>query len=247
MSINENFVHVTEISRDAGFSKRGAAFFRVCGSDVLQVLLYTKNESPFHSEVISVGLFSLYSELLPQWLTARGCIPSYNSRYISAPRWELEHAYKEASVKSLSLLEDVLVFHFHLDDFVNCTIPFLNTINTQKKMLEGIDFLEYVSCSQKPENPKDALRWTDMNKYAPYLFERQYDQAERIAQTLLDLWHVDQLDQDLSDLDPRAEALRQKILLARGGNPQEIQTFLVKNFQRNLELTAFCRRQSIKQ
>ena len=242
--IKENtFEPLCQILGNAGFSRRGSAFFRVHGEDVLHVLHYSKTEHPFHKEIVQLGLFSLYSELKPQWLTSSGCIPLYNYRYLSAPRWELERNYWEASVKTIALSEDVLSFHFHLDDITNYTIPFLDQIDSQRKIIDGIDHLEYLSRLRKPETPEEAIRWTDMNKYAPYLFEQEYENAERVIMAFLNSYQVTQLDNDLSKLDARAEALRQKALLARRGDQSEIQSYLEANFLNSQKLTHFCKRQ----
>ena len=230
MAYNNTFDRLRRLLENADFHRRGAAFFRVYGEDVLQVLHYSKRGHPFHVEIVQIGLFSLYSELRPQWLTSSGCIPLYNYRYLTAPRWELERKYRDAPEKTIALSEDVLSFHFHLDDIVNYTIPFLDRIDSQKRLIEGIDRLEYLSQLQKPDNPEEAIRWTDMNKYAPYLFEEQYENAERVIMALLKLYHVAQLDHDLTELDPHAEALRQKALLARKRDQSDVQAYLKSNY-----------------
>lgn len=240
METGNTFALLRQVLERAGFARRGYAFFRVCGKDVLQVLHYSKREHPFYKEIVQIGLFSLYAELMPQWLTSSGCIPLYNYRYLSVPRWELERNYHEAEVKTIALTEDVLSFHFHLDNISNNAIPFLNRINSQAKMIEGIDYLEYVSHTHKPEQPEDAIRWNDMNKYAPYLYEHQYENAERVIMAYLQSYQVTQLDKDLSEIDPRAEKLRQRALLARNINRIEIEEYLEANFQKNQKLTRFC-------
>ncbi len=244
MLSNDNFIQLRSICKDAGFTCRGTAFFRVRGETVLQVMKYSNKEHPFHVEIVDVGLFSLYSELLPQWLTSFGCIPTYNYRYISIPRWELERAYWEAQIKTIAITEDVLTFHFHLDNIIDSTIPFLNQICSQKALIDGIDYLEYRSRKRKPAFPEDALRWTDMNKYAPYLYEQQYDKAERVIMSYLNTYGVSQADKQLTELDPRAEELRQLALLARRGNQDEIATYLEANYKNNQKLTHFCTKTS---
>ena len=64
-----------EFMKTHGFRKKGTAFFRVLASEILQVV---KTEKGRGRAEIQFGVFSLYSELLPQWLTSSGCIPRYH-------------------------------------------------------------------------------------------------------------------------------------------------------------------------
>jgi len=69
----------TSFLRDAlqgtGFVRRGSAFFRVWGDGVLQVLKFTREHRGDHVHELSVGVFSMYGKLLPEWFTSFGCIP----------------------------------------------------------------------------------------------------------------------------------------------------------------------------
>lgn len=65
----------SEFMKTHGFRKKGTAFFRVLASKILQVV---KTEKGRGGAEIQFGVFSLYSELLPQWLTSSGCIPRYH-------------------------------------------------------------------------------------------------------------------------------------------------------------------------
>ena len=58
-----------EFMKTHGFRKKGTAFFRVLASEILQVV---KTEKGRGRAEIQFGVFSLYSELLPQWLTSSG-------------------------------------------------------------------------------------------------------------------------------------------------------------------------------
>ena len=57
-----------------GFVRRGSAFFRVWGDGVLQVLKFERQcGDRVHN--LSVGVFSMYGKLYPEWFTSSGCIP----------------------------------------------------------------------------------------------------------------------------------------------------------------------------
>ena len=57
-----------------GFVRRGSAFFRVLGDGVLQVLKFERH-SIYEVHDLSVGIFSMYGRLYPEWFTSSGCIP----------------------------------------------------------------------------------------------------------------------------------------------------------------------------
>lgn len=57
-----------------GFVRRGSAFFRVWGDGVLQVLKFERH-SIYEVRDLSVGIFSMYGRLYPEWFTSSGCIP----------------------------------------------------------------------------------------------------------------------------------------------------------------------------
>ena len=57
-----------------GFVRRGSAFFRVWGDGVLQVLKFERNRVDRVHD-LSVGVFSMYGRLSPEWFTSSGCIP----------------------------------------------------------------------------------------------------------------------------------------------------------------------------
>ena len=61
----------------SGFTRKGQAFFRLIGDGVLQVIK-CKYERNLRGDIISVGLFSMYGYMQPQWFTASGSIPRYS-------------------------------------------------------------------------------------------------------------------------------------------------------------------------
>ena len=57
-----------------GFVRRGSAFFRIWGDGVLQVLKFERQRGDQVHD-LSVGVFSMYGRLYPEWFTSGGCIP----------------------------------------------------------------------------------------------------------------------------------------------------------------------------
>ncbi len=62
------------VLQGTGFVRRGSAFFRVRGDGVLQVLKFERH-SLYHVHGLSIGIFSMYGRLYPEWFTSSGCIP----------------------------------------------------------------------------------------------------------------------------------------------------------------------------
>ena len=60
--------------QETGFVRRGSAFFRVWGDGVLQVLKFERQRGDRVYD-LSVGVFSMYGRLYPEWFTSSGCIP----------------------------------------------------------------------------------------------------------------------------------------------------------------------------
>ena len=57
-----------------GFVRRSSAFFRVWGDGVLQVLKF-EPQRIYQVHDLSIGIFSMYGRLYPEWFTSNGCIP----------------------------------------------------------------------------------------------------------------------------------------------------------------------------
>lgn len=68
------------------FYRKGSAFFRLHGDGVLQTI---KREYEPHmgEHMLYFGLLSMYGEILPQWLTSAGCIPSYEAMLLVDPSY----------------------------------------------------------------------------------------------------------------------------------------------------------------
>ena len=115
-----------EFMKTHGFRKKGTAFFRVLASEILQVV---KTEKGRGGAEIQFGVFSLYSELLPQWLTSSGCIPRYHVIAFLGRR----------SVLSLdpSGRGEIIGMKEQLDIFYQKAVPWLDSIITQEQLCDG--------------------------------------------------------------------------------------------------------------
>ena len=150
-----------------GFRKKGTAFFRVLASEILQVV---KTEKGRGGAEIQFGVFSLYSELLPQWLTSSGCIPRYHVIAFLGRR----------SVLSLdpSGRVEIIGMKEQLDIFYQKAVPWLDSIITQEQLCDGQLIMD--TCAG------GNYRWNDMLKFAPFLKIRDWQCAEMVLSAILE-------------------------------------------------------------
>lgn len=157
----------SEFMKTHGFRKKGTAFFRVLASKILQVV---KTEKGRGGAEIQFGVFSLYSELLPQWLTSSGCIPRYHVIAFLGRR----------SVLSLdpSGRVEIIGMKEQLDIFYQKAVPWLDSIITQEQLCDGQLIMD--TCAG------GNYRWNDMLKFAPFLKIRDWQCAEMVLPAILE-------------------------------------------------------------
>ena len=216
--------HHSELQKlclESGFQKRGKAYFRIVGDGVLQVIK-SEYERVFRAEVINIGLFSMYDVLLPQWFTATGCIPRYsvvncfyqnNMPLVCAPSYSLQ----------INMLRERV-------------INWLDSIDNQKKLIMAITKLD--------------CRWNDELKIGPYLACGEINHAKKVVREIVGqhsfAWESKVAAQD--DLSKRAiirhkledDALYWLLELISRENPNEIEAYLKKNYERNMGYARFC-------
>ena len=139
-----------------GFVQNGKAFFRVVGDGVMQVIR-CKCQLRLHGDLISVGLFSMYGSLLPQWFTASGSIQRY-----SIMNCFYQNNRPVVFTEPLSIQLKMLSEH---------VLPWLDTVNTQKKLSPAIAKLD--------------PRWNDFLKIGPYLVCGEYNHAKKVVREIL--------------------------------------------------------------
>lgn len=249
--MNQNLSIISDICRAHHFKKRGRAFFRVCGDGVLQVLKYSFRQHPFHEEIIKVGLFSLYSELWPQWFTSSGCIPRYNTLYLKTPHWEYMERFTNAPVKRENVIEGVLTFHLDISMLEDYIFPFLDPIQDQKRLADGIIHLFRSSYNRKPAETDPCICWSDSFLIAPFLKSNRPEYALRVAEWLLEL-HASGAEQkrltmtaeefkqyQANSNESVAKLERYRTMILNGDEPV-IQEYLQKNYEANCKLARFC-------
>lgn len=212
-----------------GFRCRGKAFFRVVGDGVLQVLKYDKSHVPYNPMLL-VGLFSIYGEIDPLWLTSKGCIPRY---------WIYNLAYPfDPTAKFLLMGPDmreqmaVLTKHGFL---------WLNSITDQAALVDAICKLDV--------SARGSISWNDMEKFAPLLRSRNFMAAEKVIQAHINQYlaarernpnHINEATAQryVADMCKFERMLE----LVQSRDTRNIDAYLSSNYTANMELVKFCRK-----
>lgn len=153
---------VNQALKSNGFHKKGSAYFRVLGDGVLQVIKaeYERNGNYYD---LRIGLFSLYSNLEAQWFTSEGCIPRYSVVNIIGERSVPLLLDPREKYSQLRSQEDILL---------NDGIPWLNSIKTQKNLIDGICHLE--------TSWGGNINFVDSLKLMPFLLCEDYTSAQNV-------------------------------------------------------------------
>ena len=156
--------------KEVCFVQRGSAYFRVHGREILQVIKFDKRHDGTVN--LNMGLFSMYSKLLPQWFTSRGCIPRYSvgdliENHIEYPNMQISQ--RDPFVGS------------QVELMIHKGIPWLDSMDTQKNLLTGLSLLE--------KNRSGKINWIDELKFAPFLVCEDYCSAEKVISSILEQHH----------------------------------------------------------
>lgn len=231
-----------------GFKRRGEAFFRIIGDGVLQVIKF-EYERVMEEFDLSVGLFSLYGELLPQWFTSSGCIPQYSVVNFINQRdpvymWErdgITYSWTISSEKQMRIL-------------MHRGIPWLNEIQTQEQLAEGI-------CWFDKQDGKDIL-WNDSLKIAPFLVSGQKKKAARVVSAILKqhiscapkehpaekifwsdyVWDEDMINTYCKLFPDKDEEFLSLHRMINRNDEEEIRAYLMENYNQNMQYAAFCKK-----
>jgi hypothetical protein len=207
-----------DICNQAGFRRRGSAYFRLVGDGVLQVVK-PKYERGLYGHILYVGLFSMYGDLLRQWFTSSGCIPRYSVMNCAAQN-EIPVVYAPPICDQIELFRDPV-------------LDWLNSIDTQKKLSIAIRKLDST--------------WNDAMKIAPYLACAEINHAKKVVNEIVKqhtyanyfnsaLFDTNRHQEDENE-DQQLFVLLQMIDRA---DTVEIDKYLKNNYVRNIEYAGFC-------
>lgn len=210
-----------ELCVNSGFTPKRQSYFRLIGDGVLQVIK-CRYELRLHGYVVFIGLFSMYGVLEPQWFTASGCIPRYS----------VTNCYDQNN-KPLTFAAPMRT---QLEMLRNQVLPWLDSIDTQKKLIRAILKLD--------------PRWNDSLKIGPYVACGQYNHGKKVIREILfqhdfarsngprftegsdGMLYLDREQED-DDFMTLLDMLSRE-------DSAEITAYLQKNYARNMEYAKFC-------
>lgn len=150
---------LAQLAKSYGFTKKQNCYFRKKGDGILQYVKF-EYERRIYKHELRIGLYSLYSELHPNWLTPSGCILRY-------PVIALSDNPKD-DLTSPSSQIDILQEH---------GIQWLDTMLTQRNLVDAMCEIEV------KEN--QHIMWNDSLKLAPFLVSGDFDSADRVISAIL--------------------------------------------------------------
>ncbi len=216
------FQRMQELCKSAGFTKKGKAFFRVLGDGVLQVIK-CRYERAFRADLVCIGLQSMYAPLQPKAFTATGCTVSY-------PIAICYHSNGFPTLFAPSMEEQ-------LDMLKNGVIPWLGTIDTQKKLVTAISKLDG--------------RWNDSAKIGPFLACGEHNHAKKVIKEIIGAHSYAMV----RSTRPRDASVEDMVAKVRKENPPyygiieiidmgeaAIAAYLQANYEANMCYAKFCQR-----
>ena len=219
------------------FKQRGAAFFRVYGDGVLQVLKFEKERTCL-GLILRIGLDSMYGELEPQWFTSSGCMTRYDLVNIIGERNSvIRGEFSSGFALQAYSLETQL-------ELLECYgIPFLNSVGNQQQLAESLCYLE--------SSWGGSVIWNDYQKFAPYLAANDLESAKKVLDAILaqharaDASHQKHSSKEAylvwkKRLDAEDAGLYQLQTLIYKQDVEGIQEYLQKNYSNNCRLARFC-------
>lgn len=219
------FDRLKNLCTTSGFTQKGKTFFRLVGDGVLQVVKceYQRN---LRGDIISVGLFSMYGYMQPKWFTATGCIPRYSI---------ISCLYQNNIPLTFAIPPQT-----QLDILEANVLPWLDTINTQKRLISAITKLD--------------PRWYDSLKIGPYLACDEINHAKKVIRSILAQHNFERTyrikfcedSQEMLILEPAQgdENLHSLLEMISRENLEEIDKYLKVNYERNIKYASFCRKKT---
>lgn len=205
----------------SGFMRKGQAFFRLIGDGVLQVIK-CKYERNLRGDIISVGLFSMYGYMQPQWFTASGSIPRYS----------IANCFYQNNTP----LVFAVPLQTQLDMLSRQVLPWLDSIDTQKKLIRAISKLD--------------PRWNDSLKIGPYLACGEYNHAKKVIREILAQHDFARMNKSLDIEDSNSltflkrehedDDLYAMLEMISREDYCAINIYLKGNYERNMVYAKFC-------
>lgn len=209
------------ICRDAHFTKRGRAYFRVIGDGVLQIVK-RQYQRAFYADELCVGLLSMYSEMQPEWFTSFGCITRYPVVNCAMQK-DIPLLAVPPMDEQVQMLQDIV-------------LPWMDSIDAQKRLISAITKMD--------------RRWNDSFKIAPYLACGETNHAKKVVREILAQHAFAYDNRSLSGDYPPSdveewekqedEDFYQLLKMIDRADLEEIHKFLQRNYEQNRVYAKFC-------
>ena len=202
------------ICAEAGFARKGNAFFRIVGDGVLQIVR-PRYERAFRTYVIFVGLLSMYDRLTPWHFTATGCVAHYPVTNCASRNGIPLIFAPDLAVQTELLRAKV--------------IPWLDSLDTQKALVQAISQLD--------------PRWNDARKIGPFIACGQINHARKVIKEIIGQHAYAQarsLTRQTAPAIDRESQIYSLLALLNRNDPDEIDAFLQENYAQNLNFANFC-------
>ena len=242
------------------FVRRGSAFFRVWGDGVLQVLKFERQRGDRIHD-LSVGVFSMYGRLYPEWFTSNGCIPRgsivsfvglrFVDYYLSPNRFtktdngQFFYDGFPVSVDSTQRTWDDngerWRYYFTAEQQVHILVekalPWLNDMTSQSLAAKAM----YEICPV----PNDSLR------FDAHLAAGEWALAEQTMTAIMTQhagakasWERTFPKEKLEEMSARLEMedapLKAALKMVQKKDEQAIHSYLQENYTKNCQLAKFC-------
>lgn len=248
-----------------GFVRRGAAFFRVWGDGVLQVLKFERERGDRVHD-LRVGVFSMYGNLYPEWFTSGGCIPRGSVVNFVGLRFPESHLLPDCFTKSDSgqffyegfpvsvdpkqWLRDAegeywkyrFTHEQQLRILAERVLPWLNDMTNQSLAAEAMYKIHPV--------PNDSLR------FDAHLAAGEWAEAEQTMAAILKQhddaqasWKRTFSKEQFAEMAARQEMrdvpLKAAYKMVHERDAAAIRSYLRENYKRNCEFAKFCMKQNM--
>ena len=243
-----------------GFVRRGSAFFRVLGDGVLQVLKFERH-SIYKVHDLSVGVFSMYGRLYPEWFTSSGCIPRASiasfidlrfvdyylppNRLTKTDNGQFLYDGFPVMVEPKQWLRDENGEHWkywftpeqQVHILTEKVLPWLNDMTSQSLAAKAMYKITPV--------PNDSLRfdahlaageWIEAEQTMAAILKQHADAKASWKRT----FSQDEYLEMVARQEVRDEPLIAAYKMVKEKNEETISSYLSDNYKRNCELAKFC-------
>ena len=243
-----------------GFVRRGSAFFRVWGDGVLQVLKFERQRGDRVYD-LSVGVFSMYGRLYPEWFTSSGCIPRASiasfidlrfvdyylspNRFTKTDNGQFLYDGFPVMVDPNQWLRDENGMHWEyyftpeqqVHILAEKVLPWLNDMTDQSLAAKAMyEIWPVPNDSSRFDAHLAAGEWIDAEQTMSAILKQHADARASWKRTFSPEEFADMVArQDVWDV-PLKEAYK----MVQKKDKNAISGYLIDNYKRNCELAKFC-------